>query len=426
MAYYGTPTVPESSKYSNVDLNALASAYSAAPYSHQNTALIQRLVRSAIYDAAPQQFLDLLLLNMTPSEQLSSDEFFYHEMGYGRDPLETPSTWPGAASAASPATQTVRLTATSFGSVSLDSIIVYPDNTHGTVTAKNSSTNDITVTPQTGQTLPTLTADTVYVFAYHSPVEADGMDSISTYFRIDTIERLNFVQLMIKAMRFGKLELFKYQNAGSTQNYIEMQKQKMLTQFRTSISNVYWNGKIGEVTLANGAKAKTCNGVYNSMLEAGVVPYESSLANFPTIMEEAALDTEFGAYGATRFLYAAPRLIHYISQKYKRDLVRYTPNDTVANLTLNSVDIGSSKIVFVPFKRLEEGSCFPASFRSRAFLLDQASIKPCHIFPEEMGSTLARGQNGTLQNFVDTWVSATFSLIFNNPLGCAILEATDL
>ena len=414
-----TPTVPATSKFSNTDLNSLASTY-ASSFTHQTNALIQRVVRELIFDAAPQQFFDLKLLNQKPFESVKSDEWFFHEMDFGRSPLTT-----DAADAGGGATQTIPVAAaTDLDHVAVDTIIVYPDNTKATVTTVNTAGPDVTVTSLTGQTLPAIAIGDN--FAVLSPVEADGADSISQFFRIETTERFNFIQMLVKAMRFGRMELFKYENAGTTSNYLSMQKQRMMQQFRIDISNILWNGERGEVTLANGAVAKTTGGIFPTMVAAGSSNASVTLANSPQALEELALDTEFKAHGATRFFYAAPRLIHFLSQEYKRSLTRYAPNDMIAMLGLNAIDIGSTKIVFVPMKRFEEASCFPAAFRSRGILLDQEAVTCKQTWGEEMGETLSRVPGGTRENFKDFWVSTTFGVEFNNPLGSGFLDISNL
>ncbi len=414
-----SPTVPATSKFSNTDLNSLASTY-ASSFSHQSTALIQRIVRDLIFDAAPQQFFDLKLLNQKPFGSVSSDEWFFHEMDFGRSPLTTDGADGGGG-----ATQTISVAATTdLDHVAVDTILVYPDNTHATVTTVNAGGPDVTVTSLTGQTLPAIVSGDN--FAILSPVEADGANSISQYFRIETTERFNFVQMLVKAMRFGRMELFKYEKAGSTSNYLSMQKKRMLQQFRIDMSNILWNGERGEVTLANGAVAKATGGIFPTMTAAGSPNASVTLANSPQALEELALDTEFKAHGATRFFYATPRLIHFLSQEYKRSLTRYEPNDEIAKLGLKAIDIGSTKIVFVSMKRFEEPSCFPSSWRSRGILLDQESVRCKQTWGEEMGETLGRVPGGTRENFKDFWISTTFGVEFDNPLGSGFLDITDL
>lgn len=422
MALY-TPAVPESTKYSNLDLNSLASTY-AATFSHQTTSLIQRVVRQIIYDSAPQQYLDLLILNKQNAMQVTSDEFFYQEMGWGRTPLSSNTI--GGGGIASGATQVIPVTNPT--DVSVNTTIIYSDNSRGTVT--NISGGNITVTAQTGETLPALAAAAAgtYTFSIGFPVEADGQEGIYQYFRQETTERYNYVQLLSKAMRMGAIELLKYQKAGTTSNYLQLLRQKMVEQFRVDVSNVYWNGKVGESTVVSGAstvKAKMAGGIYPTMVAAGSPNSSSTMANTPAAIEKLALDTEYKTYGMTRFLYGTPRAIHYLSKEYKSELTRYEPDDMTAKLGLKGVDMGSTKIVFVPMKRFEDTGCFPPSFRSKLFLIDQASIKPVYLIPERMGQTLSRGQ-GILKTFVDTFIEGSFSIQFDNPLGCGYHTITDL
>jgi len=408
-----TPTVPASTSFRNADLNSLASTY-ASTYGNNTSALIQRIVKELIYDAAPQQFFDLKLLGMKPMEQIASDEWYYHEMGFGREAVVATAT------AASAASQTFAVS--SADGISVDTIIVYPDNSKGIVTAVNAGAGTISAAAYSGAANLAAVAvgDT---FAVLSPVEADGMESISQYFRIDTVERHNYVQMLVKAIRFGKMELYKYQNAGTTSNYLSMQKQRMLQQFRIDLSNVLWNGVQGEVTLANGMKAKTTGGIFPIMVAAGSPSASCTISSLPQAVEQLALDTEFKALGHVRFLYATPRMLHNLSQEYKRDLTRYAPDDEVAKLDLKAIDMGSSKIVFVPMKRFEEPSCFPASWANRLILLDQESVSCVRVFPDEMGETLNR-EDGSLNNYTDYWISTTMGVQFNNPLGSGYIDVT--
>lgn len=416
-----SPSVPETNVFQNRDVNAPGSKY-AQQYGHAVTTAVARAVRAIIYDAAPQQYFDLKILGMKAPKLVNSDEFFYHEMQFGRDAIVVDAN----AGIAAGVVQTVPIQ--NMSSVSKDMIVVYPDNSRGTITAVNAGAGTVVITAETNNVLPAIAAGAAgaTVFANLSPVEADGADSISQYFRIETVERCNYIQMLVKAQRWGKIEYEKYKRAGTLSNFLAMQRKRMQDQFRIDLANVYWNGRMAEVTLSNGQKAKTSGGIFPIMQQAGSANTSVALSNLPQAVEEIALDTEYGVYGKTRFLYGTPRAIHYLCQQYKRDLTRYTPNDNVAKLELESINMGSSKIVFVPVKRFEEPSCFPASWRSRLILIDQESIQPTYFLPEEMGETLARTNQGTLQNFVDTWMTATFGIEFYNPLGCGWIDITDL
>jgi len=416
-----SPGANPSGKYQNANLNALGSQY-AATYGHGSTSLMGRELQQLIFDAAPQQYFDLKILALTPPEQVNSDEHFYHEMGYGRDAITLGTL--GTIGAA--VTQTIPVVSTDV--VTPDTIIAHFDDvTKATVIDVDSGASTITIKAMSGQILPALSvADSGKYFSNVSPVEADGLDYISQYYRIDTIERSNYVQMLVKAQRWGKMELTKYQRAGSLNSYLTMQKRRMMDQFRADLSNIYWNGEQGEVTLKSGVVAKTAGGLYPIMQSAGSPFSNTTVVNSPAALEELALSTEFEQYGATRFLYGTPRALLALSNQYKRPLTRYTPDNMLANLRLNSIDIGSSKIVFVPIKRFEDPASFPKAWRSRLFLIDQKNIQPVYFLPEEMGDTLPRVNNGTLKNYTDSWVSATWSMRFHNPLACGYLNVTNL
>lgn len=417
-----TPTTPATGPFQNKNVNPAGSNY-AAQYGHGVSSQVQKVVRSIIYDAAPAQYFDLKIMGLKGSKMVNSDEYFYHEIGFGRDPIII-----GAVNAEIPSGTTQTLPCSNPGSVTVDTIVVYPNNSRGTVTSIDAGAGTIVVTAETGNVLPAVPVgvEGATTLSNLSPVEADGATSISQYFRIDTVERCNYIQQVVKAQRWGKMEYEKYKRAGTLSNFLQMQRKRMYDQFRIDLANIYWNGRMAEVTLANGQKAKTAGGIFPIMQQVGSANATASLANLPTALEELALDTEYGVYGKTRFLYAAPRVIHYLSQEYKRELTRYAPNDMLAKLGLKGVDMGSTNIVFVPIKRFEEPSCFPSSWRSRMILIDQESIQPVHFFPEEAGETLARVNNGTLNNYHDSWISATHGIEFYNPLGCGWIDISDL
>ena len=416
-----TATSPAVGNQNLANINSIGSKY-AQQYGHGTTALIARVTREIIFDAMPAQYMDLKILSLKTPKQVRSDEFFYHEMGFGRDPIMVNTTTGIAAGV----TQTIPIVNPS--SVTKDTIIIYADNTRGNVQSVNLATSQIVVQAETNATLSAIPAGGpgAYTFANLSAVEADAATGISQYFRANTVERCNFVQSVIKAQRWGKMELEKYKNAGTLSNFLEMNKKRLYEQFRIDLSNIYWNGNMAEVTLASGDKAKTAGGVFPIMQQNGSPNAAVTLSNAPAALEELALDTEFGVYGQTRFVYGTPRVIHYVSKQYKDQLVRYRPEDDEVFTNIKKIDIGSSKLVFIPIKRFEEPSCFPSTWRSRLILLDQENIQPVYFLPEEMGETLARTHMGTLNNFTDHWIFATFSIEFYNPLACGWLDITNL
>jgi hypothetical protein len=231
MALYNAPN----EALSNRNLNSIGSQY-ASDFNKDTSLLIQKITNKAIFDAAPKQFYDLKLLNMKSFLPVNSDEFFFKEMGYQRDPITVDSAVAGVSY---PATQTFQVT--NLTGVATDIVIAYPDNSKGVITAVNTATNEITVTPLTNKALPAVAVGEV--IANVSTVEADGKDGWANLFRASTIERHNYVQLFSRAIRYGRVELFKLRNAAIHDNYLSMEKDAMFRQFRIDCSNAFWIGE---------------------------------------------------------------------------------------------------------------------------------------------------------------------------------------
>jgi hypothetical protein len=409
MANYNDPT-----NFGNVDLNSVGSTY-ASDYGHDISLLIEKVTNKAIFDAAPQQYMDLKLLNMKPFTPVNTDEFFYQEMGYQRQAL-TAVTAPAAA-----AQQVIEMT--SVDGIATDQIIIYPDNTKGIVTSVNEATNEITVDSFNGAgNLSAVTANDV--FSVMSSVEGDNMDGFANYFRASTTERHNYVQLFSRAIRYGEVELFKLKNAAATSNFLEMEKNAMFMQFRTDISNAFWNGEKGEVTTANGAKsAKVTQGIYPAMVAAGSPNAAATLTTLRDAFEDTVIDTEYGDYGTVRFAFMSPKIHLKLSKEYKDEKTRYAPNDAVANLGLDEINLGSSRIVMVPYARFNDQASFPSAFANRITLLDMKNISLRQMWSERSGETLDR-TGGVAKRYKEMWVDANMGVQFNNPLACGYIDVT--
>ena len=401
------------SKFLNQNYNSVGSEY-AALYGHDISLLVQKLTNRAIFDAAPQQFMDLKLLNMVAAEQMNSDEFFYQEMGYQREPLVATAV---AAAVSYPTTQTISVTSTD--NISTNTIISYPNGQKGSVVSVDTSLLTITVSPYNGDTLPAVAADDV--LANVSSVDHDGSDGFAQYFRASTIERVNYIQLFNKAIRYSEVELHKLKNMGTTSNFLEMERNAMFNQHRIDLSNAFWTGQKGEVITADGTPAKTTGGVFTSMLEAGSPNALATSATLVDAFEDMVLSSEYGDYGQARMAYMTPRVHRALSLAYKEELTRYAPNDEIALLNLKEVNLGSSRIVLVPFKRFEDRASFPGSFENRIVILDMKNIKRTQLWGERSGDTL-KLEDGIPKRYGDVWVDCNMGVKFHNPLACAWLD----
>lgn len=409
MSLYNNPD----SKFSNQNYNSVGSEY-ASLYGHDISLLVQKLTNRAIFDAAPQQFMDLKLLNMVAAEQVNSDEFFYQEMGYQREPLVATAS---SAAVSWPATQTISIASTD--NISTNTIISYPNGQKGSVTNVDTTLLQVTVSPYNGDTLPAVSADDV--LANVSSVDHDGSDGFAQYFRASTIERNNYIQLFNKAIRYSEVELHKLKNMGTTSNFLEMERTAMFNQHRIDLSNAFWTGQKGEVITANSTPAKTTGGVFSSMLEAGSPNALATQATLVSAFEDMVLSSEYGDYGQARMAFMTPRVHRALSLAYKEELTRYAPNDDIALLNLKEVNLGSSRIVLVPFKRFEDTASFPGSFANRIVILDMKNIKRTQLWGERSGDTL-KLEDGVPKRYGDIWVDCNMGVKFHNPLACAWLD----
>ncbi len=295
----------------NVDLNELAAQY-ASEFGHDTTFLIRRITNRDVWDAEPQQFLDLKLLNMFQFEQEASDEFNFLERTYLGKPLQATAI---AGSVTSPATQTFAVT--TLQHVSTDMIMTYPNNTKGTITAIDTTALTVTITPMTGQTLPAVAIGDL--FSHLSNVDANRLDGFPTFFRSDYIERFNFIQRISYAITFTDTERWKHEKAGTIDNYVAQQKEDLMKVVRTRISNILWNGERGEVSLSNGKKEKTTGGIFPTMVAAGSPSSSTTISNIRKPFEDMIIATEFGEYGKQRFAFMHPVIHLALSQEYKDD-----------------------------------------------------------------------------------------------------------
>lgn len=406
MGVYSAPNTA----FSNENLNALGSNYASLNGKDTNK-LIRRITENTLFDASPSQFFDLKMLGMVKTSESPSDEFFYQEQEYQRHPLVVAVA---ASGVSSPTAQVVTLLNTDY--VHLDQIVTYPNNSKGTVTNIDKGANQITVTPLNGQTLPSLGIGEV--LANHSPVEADAMDGFTAYFRMQTVERYNYIQLMHIASRFGRVEMKKYQNAGAIQDYLSQHRMAMAQQMRINYSNVLWNGDRAEATLANGQKAKTTGGIFPTMVSAGSPNASTTTSTLRDAFHQVVDQTHYGNYGQTKMCFMDNELVRILSEQYKgtgaNELIRYKVDDTNVMLPLTAINIGSVNAVLVPFKRFSDGASFPASFKNRIFIVDPDNLERKWIIPENSGTIEGR-EAGNARSYVEEFIEGSMGLKFNNP-----------
>jgi len=399
---YGLPN----SQFANVNLNELSSANAAAG-GHDTTFLIKRMTEQDVFEADPQQYFDLKLLNIFGAESKPSDEMNWVEKTILGNPIEADGT---AVAATHPTTQTYVVK--SLADVAVDTIIVYPNNQKGTVTAVNTATTEITVAPMVGKTLPAVAVNDK--FSHMAAVDKNRQDGFPVYFRSDYVNKFNYIQCLAYAITFTRKEIHKYTQAGTIMNYVAQQREDVMRFMRSRISNIFWNGESGEVTLSDGSVEKTTAGVFPQMQAGGAPNFTATQATVRAAFEDAVESSEYASYGAVRFAYMNPKWHRILSQAYKDTFTRYRPTDTaITQLQLRMIDIGSSKIVLVPYGRFKDPNSFPATWADRIMIVDHNNIRRWNLWGDEAGETLDR-TGGIAKTYKDTWASTQIGVRVNN------------
>lgn len=410
---------PQNSLFGNPELNSIGSQY-AADYGKNTSLLIAKETRKKLFDASPQQFYDLAIFNQIGGSITSpNDEFNYKEYGYQRQPVIATGA---AAAVSAPTTQS--FTVASVDNIAQDTLIAYPNGAIGNVVNVDPSTNTITVAPLTGQTLPAVVA--ADSFANISPIEGDGVDGFAQYFRMSTIERNGFIQLFSKAIRYGAVEMWKMEKGAIHPSFLADEREQMFKQFRVDFSNAFWMGRKGQAVTASGANAKTCDGVFTMMQNAGSPNVSTSVATLADAFEDVILSTQYGNYGEVKFAYMTPRMQNEMRKVYTDQLIRYTPqNQNLANLHLEEINIGSTRVVIVPYQRFASAADFYPGFENRIVLLDHTTLQKYELWGTTSGETLDR-KGGVAKSYKDTYVCGQLGVAMNNPLASGWVDVSGL
>jgi len=417
----------QNAPFGNRNTNPEGSNYPADAIGNPLTSnLIQKAIKEAIFDAAPAQYSALKLAFARAPIEKGSDEFEYLETGFGRTALEVVAPTGTAALAAVPAvagtqvTQILTLSTSSLDYVSKDLLITYPDGTEGVI--QDIIGTNITIGSRTNVGLSAVAVGDT--FAIRSTIEGDGMDTFSVFQRTEVITRYNYVQFFMRVKRWTTIELQTHVNQGTT-NYLDVDKKEKMKQLRVDLFVSYFNGHRGEYQIANGIIAKSMGGIFPTMVNAGSLSANPTKAGLKVAFEKLAFATNHLAEGGTRFIYGADETLNTLSEIYKQPGLRYEPSNETANLKLRRIELGTQNWVLVPCELFRENSAFPDSWKNRLLCLDLETIRTVKMkgLPTyELGITLARGQNGSRENFKDYFCGAQFSIEFNRPVGSFYID----
>jgi len=426
-AYIAVPSPPEPALVQlpgSWDLNPIGATYPTT-YSRSSTSLLKRAIAQKIFDAVPAKYKVFRLVFDKPVEYVGNNEFTYMEKTFGRTVLREVGT--GVASSAD---QTVVLTAGGGKNITINKIVVYPNNRKGVV--KSVATDTIHIVPLNGEAnLPAIAAGDY--FAIQGSIIADGQNFLTHYDRMSKIERYNFIQLMERDKRWTRMEMTKFANLGTT-NYFDLDKQEQLQLLLQDMFISFWNGQRGEANVYIPGTAfpyfgLTMGGVYPLMVAAGCATASGvTAATLKEVFEALCFQTDYKSEG-TRFIFAQNVLLYELSKVWKEVGTRYTPNDKIADLNLMQYKIGDMTFVPVGVELFKEPSCFPAAFKNRIFVLDLDTVTPVCMTgyaPIETGQTNPKGVGGSINDFTEWWIQGMLSLKFDNPLSSFYIDTTGI
>jgi hypothetical protein len=411
------------------DLNAIGSE-AVTELSHSSTtSLIKRDIAEKIFDAVPAKYKIFRLLFDKPVEYVKGDVFTYMEKTFGRTALKA------TAITATGTTVDLSVTAGTEAYVTINKIVVYPDNTKAIVYGTSSGHVLLKPLVATGvsTSLPAVAVNDY--FSIQGSLIADGQNFMVHYDRMAKIERYNYVQMMQRDKRWTRREITKFQNLGTT-DYFAVDKQEQLQLLLQDMFCSFWNGQRGEagVTPLNGSggdyRALTMGGIYPLMVAASCANSSGVTAStLKEVFEALCFQTDYKSEGGVRFIFAQNALLYELAKSFKEIGLRYAPNDKIADLNLMEYHIGDMRFVPVATELFKEISMFPATWKSRIFVLDLDTIQPVCMqgyAPIETGQTNPKGVNGSINDYTEWWIQGMLSLKFNNPLSSFYIDTTGI
>ena len=428
-AYVATPSpVQPAAVHSPApwNLQPIGSEY-ASEFSRDETILIRRAIAREIFDAVPKKYSALRLLMDKPVQYEANDVFTYLEKTFGRVALKA------AGGVAAGATQAITMTTGGGNNITINKVLVYPDNSKGIV--KIVAGDVVTVQKFNGASDLTAVSTDDY-FSIQTSVIADGQNFLTHYDRMSKIERYNYIQLMHRDKRWSRKEMTKFANLANT-NYYELDKKEQMDLLLQDMFISLWNGMRGEVNItipgtdgSSPYKAMTMQGIFPAMVAAGSASASGvTKATLQESFETLCFETDYKSEGGVRFVFAQNALLYELSKSWKETGLRYKPDDKIGDLNLQIYKIGDMSFVPVATELFKEVSCFPVTWQHRIFVLDTSTIHPVCMQGYqsiEMGQTAPKGTSGSIQDYTEWWVQGMLSLKFNNPLSSFYMDTTGI
>lgn len=362
--------------------NAPGSPYAAA-YGRGVTSHLMLPVAPIIFDAQPQQFLDLQYLMAFTTEEAPGDEIIWHENVWSRSPIVT-------ASAMTPAgttpydTVTFTVTPDSLNYVFVGQKMHYTDDTgvpqQVIVSDVNTGTATVIAKGMNGVVLGSVAAFPVNL-TNGLTAGGDGFQTFSNPVRTKTVRRTNLIEKVgPEQMIWNRLERLKWKNQSQT-NFMEVDMRNVLTQLKVSMCQRIWLGQYGEglVSYANTpaetAIAKFTEGIVPSIINNGGALLNSTMSTVWDDLTTGIFQTNFGPITNERVIFGTPEMLHALNLKQKAEFVRYSAGDKIWDLDFEEWRFGGQKLTLVPTQIWNDPASFPEEYARRLVVLQKSSVK---------------------------------------------------
>lgn len=357
--------------------NAPGSPYALA-YSRGVTTHLSLPVDPKIFDAAPQQFLDLQFLMAFMSEQGPSDECIWHENPWGRAALQFNANFAGvAASPGTEVTGTITLTDATDEFAYPSQKITYgttPNQTQATVVSVDTGAHTAVIRSMTGVALGAATSGDYITNGMTAG--GDGGQFFPAPTRIQTIQRSNLVELIGPEQAFWNERERKKFKAMQQTDFMDTDVRERLRQLKVSICQRVWFGQYAQTVLAtDGRIAKMTAGIVPSIINGGGAQLNATMSTAWDVIRTGMFQTNYGAIDNRRVIFGTPEMLDALNLKAKAELIRYTPESQTYDMGFERWRFGGMEVTLVPTQIWGDVASFPTEFQRRLVVLQQENVK---------------------------------------------------
>ena len=370
------------SPFGLANTNAPGSPYAAA-YGRGVTSHLMLPVSPIIFDAQPQQFLDLQYLMAFATEEAPGDEIIWHENVWSRSPIVTDEAITAApAIPGSTTTTTFDVTGDSLNYVYVGQKIHFTDDNGvpNQVIVSNIVGNAVTVRSMVGVGIGGVAQAGGVNLTNGMTAGGDGFQTFANPVRTKTVRRTNLIEKVgPEQMIWNRLERIKWKNQSQT-NFMEVDMRNVLTQLKVSMCQRIWLGQYGEglVSYSNTGEtaiAKFTEGIVPSIQNNGGATLNSTMSTVWDDLTTGIFQTNFGPINNERVIFGTPEMLHALNLKQKAEFVRYSTTDKIWDLDFEEWRFGGQKLTLVPTQIWNDAASFPEEYARRLVVLQKSSVK---------------------------------------------------